>query len=173
MKSTYLHVKLRLELAKKSRIFNLWITRSVRNKLLWALRYANLSLRFVNQSAPHESARYQNDNCRRSFSFRDVLIFRGVRGRLSSCGLWMFQIRTMANFETEVYELLKLFSLVQAIMNMTPKRSAIALRLPSEAGPSSRFCRESHEVLPFLTTRLPISWFLVKYHSEMKCFFVQ
>ena len=64
---------------------------------------------FVNQSAPHERARYQNDNCRRSFSFRDVLIFRGVRGRLSSCGLGMFQIRTMANFETEVYELLKLF----------------------------------------------------------------
>ena len=29
---------------------------------------------FVNQSAPHESARYQNDNCRRSFPFRDGLI---------------------------------------------------------------------------------------------------
>ena len=29
---------------------------------------------FVNQSAPHESARNQNDNCRRSFPFRDVLI---------------------------------------------------------------------------------------------------
>ena len=29
---------------------------------------------FVNQSAPNESARYQNDNCRRSFPFRDVLI---------------------------------------------------------------------------------------------------
>ena len=26
-------------------VFNLWITRSVRNKLLWALRYANVSLR--------------------------------------------------------------------------------------------------------------------------------
>ena len=45
IKSTYLHVKLRLELAKKSRILNLWITRSVSNKLLWALGYANLSLR--------------------------------------------------------------------------------------------------------------------------------
>ena len=45
IKSTYLHVKLRLELTKKSRIFNFWITRSVRNKLLWALQYANLSLR--------------------------------------------------------------------------------------------------------------------------------
>ena len=84
----------------------------------------------------------------------------------------MFQIRTMSNFETEVYEPFEAFLLVQAIMNMTPKRLAIALRLPSE-GPSSRFCRESHDVLPFLTTRLPISWFLVKYHSEMKCFFVQ
>ena len=29
---------------------------------------------FVNQSAPHESPRYQNDYCRRSFPFRDVLI---------------------------------------------------------------------------------------------------
>ena len=33
--------------------------------------------------------------------------------------------------------------------------------------------RESHDVLTFLTTRLLISWFLVKYHSEMKCFFDQ
>ena len=56
---------------------------------------------------------------------------------------------------------------------MTPKRSAIALWLPSEAGPSSRFRRESHDVLTFHTTRLPISWFLVKYHSEMKVFSVQ
>ena len=29
---------------------------------------------FVNQSAPHESTQNQNDNCRRSFTFRDVLI---------------------------------------------------------------------------------------------------
>ena len=29
---------------------------------------------FVYQSATHESARYQNDNCRRSFPFRNVLI---------------------------------------------------------------------------------------------------
>ena len=52
------------------------------------------------------------------------------------------------------------------------KRSAIALRLPL-AGPSSQFCLASHEFLTFLTTRLPISWLLAKYHSEMKCFFVQ
>ena len=42
-----------------------------------------------------------------------------------------------------------------------------------EACRSSRFCCESHDFLTFLTTRLPISWFLVKYHSEMKCFFVK
>ena len=35
---------------------------------------------------------------------------------------------------------------------------------------SSRFCCESHDFLTFLTTRPPISWFLVKYHSEMNCF---
>ena len=28
-------------------LFSLWITRSVSNKLLWALRYANMSLRDV------------------------------------------------------------------------------------------------------------------------------
>ena len=39
----------------------------------------------------------------------DFVHFTAVTGRLSSCGLLMFQIRTMANFETEVYELLKLF----------------------------------------------------------------
>ena len=53
---------------------------------------------------------------------------------------------------------------------MTPKRSAIALRLPSEAGPSSRFCRESHDVLTFHATRLPVSWFLVKYHTQKEMF---
>ena len=83
----------------------------------------------------------------------------------------MFQISTIANFEKEVYEFLKLFDSSSSI-NMT-KTSAIAFGLPSEAGPSSRFCREFHDLLSFLTTRLPISWFLVKFHSEMKCFFVQ
>ena len=42
----------------------------------------------------------------------------------------------------------------------------------SQADTSSRFCHEYHDVLTFLMTRLPISWFLVKYHSEIKCFFV-
>ena len=76
---------------------------------------------FVNQSAPHESARYQNDNCRRSFPFRDGLILyisQESQDDCLQCGLWMFQISTMANFDTEVYGLLKLFGssskLVQA-----------------------------------------------------------
>ena len=53
------------------------------------------------------------------------------------------------------------------------KRSAIALRLLIEAGPSSRFCREYHDVLNFFKTGLPISWFLVKCHPEKKFFVVQ
>ena len=61
----------------------------------------------------------------------------------------MFQIRTMANFGTEVYEFLNLFSLVQV---------------------SSRYCRDSRNFLTFLTTRLTISWFLGKYHSETEMF---
>ena len=51
------------------------------------------------------------------------------------------------------------------------KRSAIALRLPSWL--KLTILCESHDFLTFLTTRLPISRFLVKYHSEIKCFFVQ
>ena len=114
----------------------------------------------------HENVRCQNNNCRRSI----VPVPRSRSAERALCPelltLWfctfhwtisclhvefdMFQITTMANFETEVYEFLNLFSLVQA---------------------SSRYCRDSHNFLTFLTTRLPISWFLGKYHSEMKCFF--
>ena len=51
---------------------------------------------------------------------------------------------------------------------MTPKRSAIALRLPSEAGQSSRFCRESHDVLTFHATRLPVlEMFLCSIKTEI------
>ena len=40
----------------------------------------------------------------------DVMILHlSQDDKLSSCGLWMFQISTLANCETEVYELLKLF----------------------------------------------------------------
>ena len=39
----------------------------------------------------------------------DFFHFAGVTGRLSSCGLRMFQISNMTNYETEVYALLKLF----------------------------------------------------------------
>ena len=69
----------------------------------------------------------------------------------------MFQIRTMSNFETEVYEPFEAFLLVQAIMNMTPKRLAIALRLPSE-GPSSRCFTFSHDKTPNLMVFSEISF---------------
>ena len=56
-----------------------------------------------------------NDNCQRSFPFHDVLILyisqesqdHGIHVDLECFKL--AQISTMANFETEVYELLKLF----------------------------------------------------------------
>ena len=39
----------------------------------------------------------------------DVMILHlSQDDKLSACGLWMFQISTLANCETEVYELLKL-----------------------------------------------------------------
>ena len=56
----------------------------------------------------------------------------------------------MANFETEVYEFLKLFNLSRRALDSVV----------------------SHHFLTFLKTRLPVSWLLGKYHSEMKCFFV-
>ena len=57
----------------------------------------------------------------------------------------MFQISTMANFETEVYELLKLFLFVQVKIMM--KRSAInALQLPQVI--------QAHDFLIFLTASL-------------------
>ena len=65
----------------------------------------------------------------------------------------------MANFEREVYEL---FKLLTRPGDKHDKKVNDILLFESQAGPraSSQFW-------------LPISWFLVKYHSEMKCFFVQ
>ena len=72
-------------------------------------------------------SRYQNDNCRRSIvpvnvsrsriaeraivprAFDVMILYLSQDNMFSSCGLLTFQIRTMANFETEVEELLKLF----------------------------------------------------------------
>ena len=110
-------------------VFNLWITRSVRNKILWAPRYANVLFRCRHLS--HESARCQNDNCRRSFPFHDVLILY-ISQESQDHGLHVdFDCFKLALWPTLrqklVYEVLKLFD--QEI-NMT-KRSAIVLRLPS------------------------------------------
>ena len=72
-------------------------------------------------------SRYQNDNCHRSIvpvhfspsriaertivhrAFDVMILYLSQDNKFSSCGLLMFQIRTTAIFETEVYELLKLF----------------------------------------------------------------
>ena len=93
---------------------NLWITRSIRNKLLWALWYANVSLRCrhlswiirLHTKGPNVKMTTVVGPISRC---ADFVYFIGVTGPRSSCGLWMFQFRAMANFETEVYELLKIF----------------------------------------------------------------
>lgn len=73
-------------------------------------------------------SRNQNDNCRRSIipvnvsrsriaeraiivprAFDVTILYLSQDNTVSSCGRLTFQIRTMANFETEVEELLKLF----------------------------------------------------------------
>ena len=43
------------------------------------------------------------------------------------------------------------------------RRSATALGLPNWSKLTVRFCLDSHDFSTFLTTRLPISWFLAKY----------
>ena len=65
--------------------------------------------------------------------------------------------RSLWNFEA--------FSLIQAI-NMMQKRSAIALRLQAKLV-------QAHNSAVSLTMFQLFSWFLVKYRSEMKCFFIQ
>ena len=120
--------------------------------------------------------------CRRLFPFRDrdVLILY-ISEESQDClhvDFECFQISTMAIFEREVYELLNVLTRPgdkhdEKISNCSSRLFDSVPSSPSEAGSSSLFCRESHDLLTFLTTRLPISWFLVKYHSEMKCFFVQ
>ena len=107
-----------------------------------------------------------NHNCRRSFPFRDVLIlYISKESQDDSCGLWMFVNKPYGQLWGRSLWTFEAFWLAQAL-NMTKR-----FRLPSWYKLTilpwvSRF-------LTFLTTRLPISWFLVKYHSEMKCFFVQ
>ena len=72
-------------------------------------------------------SQYQNNNCHRSIvsvhvsrsrlaehtivprAFDVMILYLSQDNTFSSCGLLTFQIRTMANFETEVEELLKLF----------------------------------------------------------------
>ena len=71
----------------------------------------------------------------------------------------MFQINTMANFETEVYEL-KLFDSSKRYNDEKISNFSSTPKL-----------LQAHDSA--VTTRLPISWFLGKYHSKMKCFFVR
>ena len=115
-------------------LFNLWIMRSVRNKLLWALRYANVSLgcrptpfvisrlrkkapdikttTVVGRSFPSRDQEVLSVHCVQSFWCYDFVPWTLPWGdKLSSCGLWTFQISTITNFGTDIYELLKLFDL--------------------------------------------------------------
>ena len=106
--------------------------------------------------------RYQNDNCRRSFPFRGVLILYISQESRDDCLHMDFKC-----FKLELWPTLRQkFMSFRSFLtrpgdkhDAESKRSAIAFRLPSEAGPSSRFCRESQDVLTFHTTRLPVSWF--------------
>ena len=80
----------------------------------------------------------------------------------------MFQISTMANFETEVYELLNLFDSSRRYYKTRRRDQQLLFDSPSWSKLTilpwvSWFFNASHG----LTTRLPISRFFGKYHSEM------
>ena len=79
----------------------------------------------------------------------------------------MFLISTMANVEPEVYELLKLFDLPG--YNDVKISSCFSTPKLAQAHDSAVSLTIFYF---FLTTRLPISWFLGKCLSKRKCFFV-
>ena len=149
------------------RVFNLWITCSVRNKLLWALQYANVSPRCRQRPISERQLSRVFVAVPRC---ADFVHFTGGTGRLSSCGLWMLQISTMANFETSLWTF-EAFWLVQAI-NMT-KRSAISRSWSKLTILSwvSRFFNCSHDKTPSLMVVSEIScWnemFLCSIKTEM------
>ena len=175
-----------LLLEYKSAPFNSWITRRVRNESLWALRYANVSpgldvisrlctkapdiktTTVVDRSFPFGDHEVLNVHCAQSFV---MILYLLEEYKLFTCGLLMFQISTMANFETEF---MHFWSFLTRPGDKHDEGISKCTSTPLQAGPSSRFsrfCRESHDFLTFLTTRLPISWILKKHHSEMKHFF--
>ena len=92
--------------------------------------------------------------CIGPIAFDVMMLYLSQDDKLSSCGLWMFQISTMANFKQNFLDFWSFFT--------RPRDN-------DEAGPH---VVQAHDFLTFLTTILPLSWFLGKYHSEMKCFFV-
>ena len=132
-----------------------------------------------NYSSPYESARHQNYNCRRSI----VAVPKSRSAERALCPellvLWLilsvFQ-RTISclhvDFECFKLALMTNFcNLRQAFMNFWSFLTRPGDKHDEGISSCSWTPRESHNFLTFLTTRLPISWFLGKYHSEMKCFF--
>ena len=116
----------------------------VRNKLLWALRYANVSLTCrhlswisrLHTKAPDIKTTTVVDRSRSAMCWYCAF----HRSHRTIVFMWTLniQIRAMANFDRRLWTF-EAFWLVHA-MNTT-KRSAVALRL------GSRFCRESDDSL--------------------------
>ena len=87
--------------------------------------------------------------CIGPIAFDVMMLYLSQDDKLSSCGLWMFQISTMVNSETSLWTL-EAFLLVQTIMT---KRSAIALWLSSWSK---------------LTILQWVSWFFSNFNSHDK-----
>ena len=93
----------------------------------------------------------------------DVMIL-SVFHRTISClhvDFRCFKLALMANFRNLRQEFMNFWSFLTCPGDKHDKGISSCSWTP----------RESHNFLTFLTTRLPISCFLGKYHFEMKCFF--
>ena len=126
---------------------------------MWALRYANVFIiSRLRTKVPNFKMTTVVDHSRSVIekcwacivprAFDVMILYLSQDDNVSSCGLWI-QISTMANFETEVYEL---FKFLTRPGDKHDKKVNNILLFESQAGPSSRFCHESQDFLNFRTT---------------------
>ena len=114
---------------------------------------------FVNQSAPHESARYQNDNCRRSFPFRDVLIFYISQESQNDCLHVDFECFKEALWPTLRQKFMNFWNFFTLPGDKHDEKISNCSSTPKLSWSKLTTLLESHDFLSFLTTRPPISWF--------------
>ena len=89
-------------------------------------------------------------------AFDIMILYLSQDDKLSSCGLRMLQISTLANLETNVYELL--LKLFDSSGDKHDEKISNCSSTTRQAGTSSRFCHESHDKTPNLMVFSEISF---------------